>query len=71
LRERGAITGEQTDLARRILAICNKAIHGQNVTREEAMDVIEAASVLADDFLAWLSWGFDDNWAPKAKSQAP
>ena len=70
LRERGAITSEQMDLARRILDICNKAIHGQNVSHGEAIDVIEAASVLADDFLAWLSWGFDDNWAPRAKSQS-
>lgn len=69
LRDRGAVTTEQMDLARRILEICNRAIHGQNVTREEALDVLDAASVLANDFLAWLSWGFDDNWAPGAKSQ--
>lgn len=70
LREYGAITAEQMDLARRILAICNRAIHGQNVTREEVVDVIDAASVLVNDFLAWLSWGFEDNWVPKAKSHA-
>ncbi len=58
------------DLARRILGICNRAIHGQNVTREEAIDVIDAAAVLANDFLEWLSWGFDDNWIPRTKSQA-
>ncbi len=56
LREGGAITAEQMDLARRILAICNRAIHGQNVTHDEAIDVIDAASVLVNDFLAWLSW---------------
>lgn len=44
------------------------AIHGQTVTREEALDVIEAAAVLANDFLEWLSWGFDDNWTPKTKA---
>jgi len=70
LRQKGAITAEQMDLARRILAICNRAIHGQDVSREEALDVIDAADVLASDFLAWLSWGFDDQWAPRAKSQA-
>lgn len=69
LRERGAITAEQMDLARRVLAICNRAIHGQNVTLEEALDVIDAADVLANDFLQWLSWGFDDSWTRKAKSQ--
>ena len=69
LRGKGAITAEQMDLSRRVLDICNRAIHGQSVTREEALDVIEAASVLANDFLEWLSWGFDDNWVPKAKPQ--
>ena len=65
LRERGAITAEQADLARRILTICNRAVHGQNVSRAEAFDVIDAASVIAGDFLKWLSWGFDDNWSPR------
>ena len=68
LRERGAITSEQMELAGRILTICNRAIHGQDVTRDEALDVIDAASVLSRDFLEWLSWGFDDNWVPKAKA---
>ena len=65
LRERNAITSEQMELARRILSICNKAIHGQTVTQEEASHVIETADVLARDFLAWLGWGFGDNWKPK------
>jgi hypothetical protein len=69
LRERGAITSEQMKLAQQILAICNRAIHGQDVTLEEALDVIDVASVLTSDFLSWLSWGFDDEWVPKAKAQ--
>ena len=40
------------------------------MSREEALDVIDAASVLARAFLEWNSWGFDDNWVPKVKAQA-
>ncbi|MGO9107715.1 MAG: hypothetical protein ACLP9L_00650 [Thermoguttaceae bacterium] len=69
LLEHNAITSQQMDLARTIFAICNKAIHGQAVTQEEALDVIDVADVLAKDFLAWLSWGFDDNWKPTAVVQ--
>jgi hypothetical protein len=36
------------------------------MSREEALDVIDAASVIASDFLKWLSWGFDDNCSPTA-----
>ena|ERR1035438_4247465 len=68
LRESGAITAEQADLARRILTLCNRAIHGQGISREEALEVIDAASVIASDFLKWLSWGFNDNWPPAASS---
>jgi hypothetical protein len=71
LHERGAITSEQMDLARRILDICNKTIHGQSVTQHEALDVIDSAEVLVRDFLAWLSWGFEDSWAPKENTQPP
>ncbi len=66
LLDHGAITHEQAELARKILSICNKAIHGQTVSQEEAQEVIDAAAVIARDFLAWLSWGFDDNWRPKS-----
>ena len=40
LSEHHAITSEQMELARKIFAICNRAIHGQAVTQEEALDVI-------------------------------
>ena len=38
-------------------------------TREEDypewyQEVIKAAEVLFEQYLAWLSWGFDDNWKP-------
>jgi hypothetical protein len=65
LLEHGGITREQAELARKILNICNKAIHGQTVSVQEAEEVIDAAAVLARYFLSWLSWGFDDNWKPR------
>jgi hypothetical protein len=65
LRDAGAVTPDQVMLARRVLSFCNQAIHGA-VSKEQALDVIGAASVLAWDYLAWLSWGFDDNWKPSS-----
>jgi hypothetical protein len=65
LRDAGAVTPDQVMLARRVLSFCNQAIHGA-VSKEQALDVIGAASVLARDYLAWLSWGFDDNWKPSS-----
>jgi hypothetical protein len=62
LRDAGAVTSDQVMLARRVLSFCNQAIHGGEVSKEQALDVIGAAGVLARDYLAWLSWGFDDNW---------
>ena len=64
LRDANAVTPDQITLARRVLSFCNQAIHGGVVTKEQAIDIIGAASVLARDYLAWLSWGFDDNWKP-------
>ncbi|MFZ0774100.1 MAG: hypothetical protein WCA49_11985 [Candidatus Sulfotelmatobacter sp.] len=64
LRDANAVTPDQVTLARRVLSFCNQAIHGGDVTKEQAIDIIGAASVLARDYLAWLSWGFDDNWKP-------
>lgn len=64
----GAITREQAELARKILSICNKAVHGQTVSHEEAQEVIDAAAVLARYYLSWLSWGFGDDWKPRGAS---
>jgi len=64
LKEAGAITSDQMELAQRIFNVCNQAIHGRFVSREEAEEVIKAAEVLFEQYLAWLSWGFDDNWKP-------
>jgi hypothetical protein len=68
LQANGAITSEQLQLTRKILNLSNQAVHGRRVTREEAEEVIEAARVLAEQYLNWLSWGFPDNWKPKGNS---
>jgi len=64
LFDSGAITQDQFDLAQRVLQVCNAAIHGQLVSREQSESIIEVTEVLAEQYLAWLSWGFDDNWKP-------
>ena len=67
LKEAGAITLDQAHLGLKISKVCDQAIHGQLVSREEAEDVINAAEILFRQYLAWLSWGFDDDWKPSIK----
>jgi hypothetical protein len=64
LREASAVTPDQLALAQRVLSLANQAIHGRTVSRTEADEIIDAASALVDDYLAWLSWGFEDGWHP-------
>jgi hypothetical protein len=64
LLDKSAITSDQYGLAQSIVRLCNAALHGTRVSREEAETVIDAAKVLAKDYIEWLSWGFDDGWAP-------
>ena len=66
-----AITSEQMQLTMKVFHVCNAAVHGTTVSREEADDVIGSAEVLADQYLAWLSWGFDDGWTPRAELGEP
>lgn len=64
LRDSHAITDDQAMLARKILDLSNAAVHGRVVSREEALGVIRVADVLAEQYLEWLSWGFNDGWRP-------
>lgn len=64
LFEAGAITEEQMSLGQKVLSMCNAAVHGQFVSLREAEAVIGSAQVLADQYLSWLSWGFEDGWRP-------
>lgn len=66
LYDAGAITSEQMQLTLKVLRVCNAAVHGTVVSREEADEVIGSAEALANQYLAWLSWGFDDGWNPRA-----
>jgi hypothetical protein len=65
LKEHGAITSDQLQLTKKILSLSNQAVHGRSVTKGEAEEVIDAARVLAEQYLNWLSWGFADNWKPR------
>jgi len=70
LYNKGAITGDQYQLAHKIVRLCNAALHGTRVSREEAEAVIDIARVLATDYLRWLSWGFPDGWTPQSAEPA-
>ncbi len=59
-----ALTDEQMQLTVKVLQLCNAAVHGTPVSREQAEEVIGIADVLATQYLSWLSWGFDDGWMP-------
>ncbi len=65
LLDAGKITSEQSRLGETILRLCNAAVHGERVTLEQANSVIDVADVLRDQYLNWLSWGFEDDWKPK------
>ena len=67
LYDGGSVTSEQMQLTMKVLQVCNAAVHGTPVSREEADDVIGLAEVLADQYLAWLSSGFDDGWTPRTE----
>jgi hypothetical protein len=62
LRDLGAITTDQADLAFRILRLCNLAVHGESITEQQAAEVIAITQVLFDAYVAWLGWGFDTPW---------
>jgi hypothetical protein len=64
LYDGGAITAEQMQLTLKVLQLCNAAVHGTPVTREQAEEVIDAVDVLAAQYVSWLSWGFEDGWKP-------
>jgi len=65
LHDEHAITPEQLRFVLKIWRLCTAAVHGQRVSRRRAEDLLDAADVLADQYIAWLSWGFDDDWEPK------
>lgn len=64
LYDSGAISTDQMRLTQKVLQLANAAIHGRTVSSEEAEEVLAVASVLVDDYLSWLSWGFGGDWEP-------
>lgn len=64
LLEKNSITLDHYELAKKVVQLCNAAIHGTRVSKEAAERVIDVARVLTNDYLQWLSWGFEDGWAP-------
>ena len=56
-----AVTNNQYNLVQSITRLANSAVHGAPITRDDANAVIDTAAVLRDQYLAWLSWGFEDN----------
>lgn len=68
LHDAGAITLEQAKLIQKVLKLSNAAVHGLTVKPYEANEIIDIASVLVDQYISWLSWGFDDSWKPRHSS---
>lgn len=65
LQSSGAITSQQAEFIRKILKLTNASVHGGVVSRYEAAQIIDIASDLVDEYISWLSWGFDDGWQPE------
>ena len=58
LSKHNAITDNQFELASIVLRICNRAVHGEEITSDEAERILEIADVLMKQYIDWLSWGF-------------
>lgn len=59
LADAHAVTTRQYNLVESITRLANSAVHGAPITRDDANAVIDTADVLRDQYLAWLSWGFE------------
>ena len=55
LRESGALTRAQAQLIQHILRLCTIALHGQTVSPEQALAILDAASVVRDYYQVWLT----------------
>ena len=58
--EKNLITRQQFETARRVLDLCNRAIHGVRVDSTTALAVIEAVEPLLDDYKSWLYWNWQE-----------
>ncbi len=57
LRAKGVIPPDQYELLRRVVDVANDALHGRDVTREQAFRTIDSAGPLFRFYLSWL-----DRW---------
>ena len=62
LHDAGAITIQQAELIQKILQLADAGFHGASVSPREANQIINIAGALVDQYIDWLSWGFDDGW---------
>src|SRR5581483_4359835 len=54
LRSNGAITENQFQLIRKVLDLCNAAVHGRFITKSEADAVIDISETLSEQYVSWL-----------------
>jgi len=59
LKEKYAITSNQYILIQSILKLSNAAVHGVKVTTKQANEILDLAEILRDQYISWLSWGFE------------
>lgn len=60
LKDQGAITSHQAELLTKLIRLGNSAVHGQKVTEPQVDDLLDVATVLRDQYVSWLGWGFPD-----------
>ncbi|MBN1384164.1 MAG: hypothetical protein JW983_04690 [Elusimicrobia bacterium] len=60
LKNRSSITSRQAELLSYIIKLCNTAVHGIRVSSSQAEEIFKIAEVLRDQYISWLSWGFQN-----------
>ena len=66
LNKKGYIFKEEAEAIKQIINICNRAIHGANISEPEAREVIDLASRLRDSFTS-IGYSIDFHPNPKFK----
>src|ERR1017187_1547310 len=54
LAENRLIPSDEADLANKILRVCNRAVHGNKVSEDDARIVIDSSEYIFDRYRAWL-----------------
>jgi len=61
LEKKESITYRQAELVGAVIQLCNAAVHGTKVLSSQAEEILDIAEILRDEYVSWLSWGFQDN----------